>query len=109
MTKTHRFWLKAARLLSDAGFFDAERERVLVDYPMLNSHGLGQVRRRRMASADGKHPERWETEPVPENLEAARDALRNGGPHEKGIRNTLPDDFDSMGDPEIEKMFGGVA
>ena len=90
MTKTHRFWLKAARLLSDAGFFDAERERVLADYPMLNSHGLGQVRRRRrIASADGKHPERWETAYLPDNLEAARDELRKGGRHEQGIRNTL--------------------
>ena len=90
MTKTHHFWLKAARLLSDAGFFDSERERALADYPLLNSYGLGRIRRRRrIASADGKHPGRWETAHIPENLEAARDALRNGGPHEQGIRNTL--------------------
>ncbi len=90
MTKTHHFWLKAARLLSDSGFFDSERERVLAAYPLLNSHGLGQVRRRRrILSADGKPLGRWETEHIPDDLEAARDELRTGGRHEKGIRNTL--------------------
>ncbi len=90
MTKTQHFWLKAAKLLSDPDFFDSERERVLANYPLLNSHGLGQVRRRRrIFSADGKHLGRWETEYIPDNLDAARDALRTGGQHEKGIRNTL--------------------
>ena len=90
MTKTHQFWLKAARLLSDPGFFDAERERVLAAYPLLNSHGLGQARRRRrIPSANDEHPGRWETEHIPDNLDVARDELRKGGLHEKGIRNTL--------------------
>ena len=41
MTKSQRFWLRAARLLSDPAFFDSERERVLAEHPLLNSHGLG--------------------------------------------------------------------
>ena len=50
MTKSHHLWSKAARLLSDPKFFDSERERVLADYPLLNSQGLGQGRRRRHIS-----------------------------------------------------------
>ena len=90
MTKTHHFWLKAARLLSDPGFFDSERDRVLTDYALLNSHGLGQVRRRRrISSSNDKPPGRWETAYIPDDPEAARDALRRDGLCEKGIRNTL--------------------
>ena len=83
MTKSHHLWSKAARLLSDQKFFDAERERVLADYPLLNSQGLGQGRRRRHVSG------RWQTELIPSDLDAARDELRKGGRYEKGIRNTL--------------------
>ena len=90
MTKTHHFWLTATRLLSDPGFFDSERDRVLTDYPLLNSHGLGQVcHRRRMSSANDKSSGRWEVAYIPDDPEAARDALRSGGLGEKGIRNTL--------------------
>ena len=90
MTKSQQLWLRAARLLSDPGFFDAERERVLAAYPLLNSHGLGQVRRRRrIISADSTHSGCWETERIPADLDAARDALRAGGQYERGIRNTL--------------------
>ena len=90
MTKSQQLWLRAARLLSDPGFFDAARERVLAAYPLLNSHGLGQVcRRRRIISADSTHSGCWETERIPDNLDAARDALRAGGQYERGIRNTL--------------------
>ena len=90
MTKGQRFWLRAARLLSDPGFLDSEHERVLADFPLLNSHGLGQVRRRRrVVSPDGKHSGRWETECIPDDLDAARDELRAGGRCEAGIRNTL--------------------
>ena len=90
MTKSQQLWLRAARLLSDPGLFDAERERVLADYSLLNSHGLGQVRRRRrIISADSTHSGRWETGCIPDNLDAARDALRAGGQYERGIRNTL--------------------
>ncbi len=88
MTKSQRLWLRAARLLSDPGYFDAERERVLAAYPLLNSHGLGQVRRRRrIISADNSG--RWEMERIPADLDAARDALRAGGQYERGIHNTL--------------------
>ena len=90
MTKSQRLWLRAARLLSDRGFFDAERERVLEEYPLLNSHGLGQTRRvRRAVSPDGTPSGRPETECMPEDLEAARDELRARGCYERGIRNTL--------------------
>ena len=90
MTKSQQLWLRAARLLSDPGFFDAERERVLAAYPLLNAHGLGQVRRRRrIFSAESTHLERWEIECIPADLDAARDALRAGGQDERGIRNTL--------------------
>lgn len=90
MTKSQRFWLRAARLLSDPGFLDSERERVLQEHPLLNSHGLGQVRRRRRVVApDGKHTERWETECIPDDLNAARDELRAGGDCEAGICHTL--------------------
>lgn len=88
MTKSQRLWLRAARLLSDPGFFDSERERVLATYPMLNSHGLGQSRRR-VSSAGSEHSGRRETEHIPNDLDSARDELRAGGQYEKGIRNTL--------------------
>ena len=71
MTKSQRFWLRAARLLSDPGVFDSERERVLAEHPLLNSHGLGL------------------SQGAPIDLDAARDALRAGGRCEAGIRNTL--------------------
>ena len=90
MTKSQRLWLRAARLLSDQGLFDAERERVLDEHPLLHSHGLGQTwRRRRVVSADGRHLGRWETEDMPDDLEAAREELRAGRHCEAGIRNTL--------------------
>ena len=90
MTKSQHLWLRAAKLLSDPGFFDSERDRVLADYPLLNSRGLGQVRRRRrIFSEDSKHSRRWETEYIPDDLDAARDELRAGGQYEEGIRNTL--------------------
>ncbi len=77
-------------LLADPEFFDEERERVLTDYPLLNSYGLGQVRRRRrIVSPDGVCSARWETEHIPADLDAARADLRAGGQHERGIRNTL--------------------
>lgn len=88
MTKSQHLWLRAARLLSDPGFFDSERERVLATYPMLNSHGLGQLHRR-ISSAGSRHSGRRETERTPDDLDSARDELRAGGQHEKGIRNTL--------------------
>ena len=71
MTKSQRLWLRAARLLSDPGFFDSERERVLAEHPLLNSNGLG-------ISKDTSI-----------DLDAARDELRAGGRYEAGIRNTL--------------------
>ena len=83
MNKSQHFWLKASRLLSEPQFFDSERERVLAEYALLSSHGLGQVRHRRRISG------RWKIERIPEDLEAARDELRTGGQYEKGIRNTL--------------------
>lgn len=90
MTKSQRLWLRVARLLSDQGFFDAERERVLDAHPLLNSHGLGQTRhRRRVVLPDGTHSQSWETVCTPDDLEAARDELRAGGRYEAGIRNTL--------------------
>ena len=90
MTKSQQLWLRAAKLLSDPEFFDTERERVLSDYPSLNWHGLGQMRRRRrIFSADRTHSGRWETECIPDDLDAARDELRANGQHEQGIRNTL--------------------
>lgn len=88
MTKSQHLWLRAARLLSDPGFFDSERERVLATYPTLNSYGLGQSRRR-VSSAGSEHSGRWETEYIPNDLDSARDELRAGGQREKGIRNTL--------------------
>ena len=90
MTKSQRLWLRAARLLSDRGLFDAERERVLDEHPSLNSHGLGQTwRRRRFVSPDGRQSGRWEPEHLPDDLESAREELRAGRQCEAGIRNTL--------------------
>ncbi len=89
MTKSQHLWSKAARLLSEPRFFDSERERVLAAYPLLNSDGLGQVRRRRIFSKDGEYSGHWETERIPDDLDAARDELRAGGRYEGGIRNTL--------------------
>ena len=83
MTKGQQFWAKAARLLSEPAFFDSERERVLEDYPLLNSQGLGQVSRRSRISGH------WEVEQIPNDLEAARGELRAGGRYEAGIRNAL--------------------
>ena len=71
MTKSQRFWLRSARLLSDPVFFDSERERVLAAQPLLNSNGLGLSKY------------------IPIDLDTARDELRNGGDCEAGIRNTL--------------------
>jgi len=71
MTKSQRFWLRAARLLSDPGLFDSERERVLAEHPLLNSNGLGL------------------SKSTPIDLDAARDELRTGGDCERGIRHTL--------------------
>ena len=88
MTKSQHLWLRAARLLSDPGFFDSERERVLATYPMLNSHGLGQLHRR-VPSADREHSGLWETKRIPDDLDSGRNELRTGGKYEKGIRNTL--------------------
>ena len=90
MTKSQRLWLRAARLLSDRGLFDAERERVLDEHPLLNSHGLGQAwRRRRVVAPDGRQSGRWETERMPDDLAAAREELRSGGQCEAGIRHAL--------------------
>lgn len=90
MTKSQRLWLRAARLLSDQGFFDSERARVLDEHPLLNSDGLGQTRiRRRVVSPDGTPARRWKTERMPDDLEAAREELRAGRHCEAGIRNTL--------------------
>lgn len=90
MTKSQRLWLRAARLLSDQGLFEAERERVLDEHPLLNTHGLGQAwRRRRFVSSDGRHAGRWETECLPDDLEAAREELRASRHCEAEIRSTL--------------------
>lgn len=89
MTKSQHLWLKAARLLSDPVFFDSERERVLTTYPMLNSHGLGQLRRRVSSAGGGGHSGRREMGCIPDDPALARNELRAGGRHEKGIRNTL--------------------
>ena len=90
MTKSQHLWSKAARLLSDPQFFNSERERVLADYPLLNSHGLGTVyRHRRILSEDGQYEGQRERVCIPDNLDKARDELRAGGQYEGGIRNTL--------------------
>ena len=90
MTKSQHLWSKAARLLSDPKFFDSERERVLADYPLLNSHGLGTVHRhRRILSEDGQYEGQWKRVSIPDDLDKARDELRADGQYEGGIRNTL--------------------
>ncbi len=61
---------------------------MLNEHPLLNSHGLGQVRLPK-ATAQANGPGAWEMEIVPGDLNAARDELRAGGTHERGIRNTL--------------------
>lgn len=83
MTKNQYLWLRVSKLLSEPDFFDSERERILANHPLLSSYGLGQVRQRRRISGS------WKIECFPEDLDAARDELRSGGQHEKGIRNTL--------------------
>lgn len=85
MTKSQHLWKRATVLLSNPNFFESERDRVLTAYPLLNSHGLGQGHRRRRHHVSG----RWETERIPDDLEAARDELRTGGRYETGIRDTL--------------------
>ena len=71
MTKSQRLWLRAARLLSDPGLFNSERERVLAEHPLLHSNGLGLSKY------------------VAIDLDTARDELRTGGDCEAGIRHTL--------------------
>lgn len=88
MTKSQRMWRRAAKLLSDPGFFESERARVLEENPSLNSYGLGQARRRRKIPGHNGRDE-WETELIPADLGAAREELQAGGKHEPGIRNTL--------------------
>ena len=90
MTQNHVLWAKATRLLSDPSLFDRERERVLAEYPLLNSHGLGFRERRRRSDFGLKGSLRnWVIERIPDDLDLARDALRIGGQYENGIRNTL--------------------
>ena len=90
MTKSQHLWSRATRLLSDPKFFDSERERVLADYPLLNSHGLGTVYRHcRILSEDGQYSGQRERVCIPDDLDKARDELRAGGQYEGGIRNTL--------------------
>ena len=88
MTKSQQLWLRAARLLSDSRLYYAERERVLAEHPLLNSHGLGQQRRRKLVPG-GNGRGKWEVELIPGDLDGARDELRQGGACERGIRNTL--------------------
>lgn len=88
MTKTQQLWLRAARLLSDSRLFNSERERVLAEHPLLNSHGLGQQRRHNLVPNGGGR-NKWEIELIPADLDSARDELRAGGHYERGIRNTL--------------------
>ena len=66
-------WEKAAALLEDCELFNAERERVLAEWPRLNSGGMG---------AGG-----WKKSK--DELEAARNKLQEGGEYEPGIFNTL--------------------
>ena len=83
-------WSRSARLLTDPKYFSSERERVLMDFPSLNSNGLGQSKRRRsIPSADDGQSCNWEFEYIPDDLEAARNELRANGRYESGIRNTL--------------------
>ena len=90
MTQNQMLWAKATKLLADATLFDRERERVLEQYPLLNSHGLGFTeRRRRTSSGSEKSSGNFTIERIPEDLSLARAALRAGGTCENGIRNTL--------------------
>lgn len=90
MTQNHVLWAKATRLLSDTSLFDRERERVLEENPLLNSHGLGfSERRRRLDFGLEGSLRNWAIERIPEDLELARESLRMGGHYEQGIRNTL--------------------
>lgn len=66
-------WEKAAALLEDRELFNAERERVLAEWPRLNSGGMG---------AGG-----WKKSK--DELEAARSKLQESGGYEPGIFNTL--------------------
>lgn len=83
MTKSQVFWEQSHRLLSEPRQFEAERDRVLHAYPSLNSQGLGQVQRKRRQHYNIIR------ENYPLDLGAARNELRAGGVHERGIRNTL--------------------
>ncbi len=90
MNKSQQLWMRAAQLLADQAFFDSEREKVLVAYPSLNSHGLGQLRyRRRVQSSTNSRAASSEIKVVPDDLQKARKELCAGGRHENGIRNTL--------------------
>ena len=90
MTQNHVLWAKATRLLSDRKLFDRERERVLVEYPLLNSHGLGFSERRRRTDFELEGSLRnWTIERTPKDLDLARETLQAGGKYENGIRNTL--------------------
>lgn len=83
-------WAKATRLLSDTSLFERERERVLAEYPLLNSYGLGFSERRRQTDFGLESSLRnWTIERIPEDLDLAREALQAGGKNETGIRNTL--------------------
>ena len=89
MTKTQELWAKARRLLSDSAHFDEERERVLADYPELNSYGIGQTYRVRQKRRPDSEVRESVTEFYPPNVKHSRDELRAGGKCENGIRNTL--------------------
>lgn len=89
MTKTQMIWERARRLLSDPIYFNEERERVLANFPNLNSYGLGQTRRWVTKQSDHGKPRTRELEELPSNPHEARDELRRGGTQEQGIRNTL--------------------
>ena len=90
MTQNHVLWSKATRMLSDSTLFDRERERVLTQYPLLNSRGLGFIERKRYADFGLENSLRNSTiERIPNDLEMSRKALQTGGACENGIRNTL--------------------
>ena len=90
MTQNHVLWSKATRMLSDSTMFDRERERVLAQYPLLNSRGLGFVERKKYLDSGPENSRRSSTiERIPNDLELSRRELQAGGSCENGIRNTL--------------------
>lgn len=90
MSRNRKLWDTASRFLSDAEYFESERNKVLETNPLLNSRGLGfPVRSKRGYIVRTLEELSLLDESETLEFEAARTSLKIGGEYEQGIRNTL--------------------